>query len=861
MWCHLSTRIKSIRSLRSVVLVLILVALSTTFLFTHVSHAVAGVNQTLSFQGRLTASSGGVVPDGNYNIQFKIYQDGSGTAAGNPGGTLKWTESYINNGGTAGVQVKDGYFSVNLGSVTPFGTSVDWNQDTLWLSMNVAGASASCTTFNTSPCAADGEMLPMKQITSTPYALNAGQVGGKTADNFVQLGQGVQTDASLNTSSIFINKVAAGNLVQLQNAGTDIFTIGATGDLTFGSTADKTISIASADADTSGNSLSVSAGNGGTGTGSTGGDLILQGGSAGGTDGNGGNVQIDAGASAGTGSGGSISIGSVNASDISIGSTTAAVTQTISIGANDTTGSVTNVTVGSGGSAAGGTTAIQSKDDTTVTTNGTQKARFSSTSDTLYVGNANASGQATTANGFTIQGTSSTGSNTQGGSVTLQAGAATSGNANGGTLTLGGGDGVGTGSAGLVVITTPTFQTASQQDCAANCSVTQANVDSNGVVILNATAPNLTVTLNDPTIPTAGRIMYVSAASTSSDFTLSINSGDISNQLTLRKNTTATLLWNGSDWTVASASNSTSLQDVYDNTTKSSGSADVTLGGGSGSSTSGITIRDSSITPADGSLLQVENATGDTLLAVNNKTDGTSNIQVGTGSGNGTPTLFTVDKATSAPVITDDALLGSMYYDTTLGELQCYEAAGWGACSASPDDFVTLSPEYANAVVHSTGTGTMTTDLCSDALNINDGSSSQATICGTNETYNYYNWTSAATTDQTRSIYVTYQLPTSFKGFVTGSTTLTGLTDDADSTVSYQVYRNNSADGLTACGITVPVSTGVQTSWQKAVASGTADPATCDFEAGDSIVFKINLSAKNDANAYASTLGFAFSNK
>ena len=169
-WCHLPTIFKRRLALRTAGLLTLCVALITTLVFANVSHASTGVNQTLSFQGRLLSSSGAVVPDGHYNIQFKIYQDGDGTTAGDTGGTLKWTESYVNDGGTSGVEVKDGFFSVNLGSLNAFGTQVDWNQDTLWLSMNIAGSSTSCTTFGGSGCTADGEMLPMKRITSTPYA-------------------------------------------------------------------------------------------------------------------------------------------------------------------------------------------------------------------------------------------------------------------------------------------------------------------------------------------------------------------------------------------------------------------------------------------------------------------------------------------------------------------------------------------------------------------------------------------------------------------------------------------------------------------------------------------------------------------
>ena len=247
------------------------------------------------------------------------------------------------------------------------------------------------------------------------------------------------------------------------------------------------------------------------------------------------------------------------------------------------------------------------------------------------------------------------------------------------------------------------------------------------------------------------------------------------------------------------------------------------------------------------------------------------NIQVGGGVNGGPTTLFTLDRAASAPIAANnDALLGSMYYDTSLGKLQCYEADGWGACGSSPDVIVTLSPEFTNAVLHgpsggTVGVGTMTSDICSDALNINDGSSSQPTICGTNETFNFYKWTSPQPTSQTYGIYVTYQLPSTFKSFASGSTSLMGRTDNGSSggsaTVTYKVYRNNSSSGLSQCGSTVSVSTGTVSSWQIGQASGAADPSTCSFGPGDSIVFEIDMTASKDANAYVGNLGFTFSNK
>ena len=202
-----------------------------------------------------------------------------------------------------------------------------------------------------------------------------------------------------------------------------------------------------------------------------------------------------------------------------------------------------------------------------------------------------------------------------------------------------------------------------------------------------------------------------------------------------------------------------------------------------------------------------------------------------------------------------------MYYDTSLGKLQCYEADGWGACGSSPDSIVTIAPEYNNAVLHGTGVGTMVSDICSGPLDINDGSSGQPNVCGANETYNFYKWTSPQATAQTYSIYVTYQLPANFSGFASGQTSIMGRTDSTNSTVQYQVYRNAADTGMTACGSPVTVSSGSVASWQTGIASGTADPSTCGFAAGNSIVFKVNVTASQNASAYVGNLNFTFNNR
>jgi hypothetical protein len=1153
------------------------------FFMTPSTNAATGVAQQMNFQGRLLNSQGATVADGFYNVQFKIYQDGDGQSVGNttgsPAGTLKWTESYL-NANSQGVMVKNGFMSVQLGSVTAFGSSVDWNKDTLWLSMNIAGTNGSCTPF--SSCSPDGEMIPMKRLSSNAYSLNSGLLGGFSSAQFVQLAQGVQTDASSNTNSIYINKTNTGNLLAFQLSGADIFTVTNAGDVTFGANANHTLSIATAAASAAGKSLTIGGGAAGTGGSAlAGGDLTIQGGAGGGTNGNGGNVTINAGAKNASGADGTLNIGTSNTSNVQIGSTTlSSGTQTVSIGNNNTSGGTTNVTIGAGGSATGGTTTVQAKGNITLNTNGITRATFDA-SNGLYLGNGLT---AAAPNNFTISGTGSSTTAVAGGALTIQGGNATVGNANGGNVTIAGGTGFGTGANGLVVLSTPTFSTTTNDpNCytsgalvAATCTIAAASVNGSAAILVGFNQSGQTASLPNPTIATAGRVVYVTAANGSSDFSLSVNGGGTGNIIAMRQNTSATMLWNGTAWTAAGASSSTTLQSAYDNTLQSAGGAELIVS--STSNTKGLTIRDSSVNPVNATLLSVQTASAATLLSINSNvteyvtnagaetagassstfpantwavvggstvsryttvgsfiatgqastsvvtttaandgvkntlstsltantnynvsfaarlssgtftdmnvyysingtaasvactttqavntsiwtkvnctfaapssgitssnailirqtgsgtartfyidnlsvtiaadynyatdgsvgdstnfttnwstvstatiarsttvgndasdsaqvtttgtgqgvrnklsinplsstlyrvtayaasttagfnnftvrysrdggtnfvscadyntqtvsssvtsftkitcyitTDGTAatnpyvyftqtdatgrvfyvdtfsmtlsssttpNVQIGGGVNGGPVTLFTLDKGASAPIASNnDALLGSMYYDTSLGKLQCYEADGWGACGSSPDNIVTISPEYTNAVLHGTGVGTMTSDLCSDTLNINDGSSSQPTICGTNETYNFYKWTSPQSSAQTYSIYVTYQLPASFKEFSSGQTSVMGRTSSANSTVQYQVYRNDPATGLSQCGSTVSVSTGSVASWQVGTASGAADPSTCGFAPGNSLVFKIDVVASQNANAYVGNLGFTFSNR
>jgi len=247
-------------------------------------------------------------------------------------------------------------------------------------------------------------------------------------------------------------------------------------------------------------------------------------------------------------------------------------------------------------------------------------------------------------------------------------------------------------------------------------------------------------------------------------------------------------------------------------------------------------------------------------LTITLNTNTASNVQVGGGNKGGPATLLTLDRSASAPIASNnDAYLGSMYYDTTSGRIQCYEADGWGACGAAPDNIVNLNPEYAGAVLNGTGIGTMTADFCSNdtALTVNTG------LCSTGQAKNFYKWNSPQATQQTYSIYVTYQLPATFNGFSSDDTVqLVARVDDAtNASVTYEMFKSTGS-AVTQCGTgetnVITGGGGAANTWYSYGVNGN-ESTGCSFSAssaGNFVIFKINLKAKGNANAYVSTLSF-----
>lgn len=111
----------------------------------------ATIPQLINYQGTLANASGTtLVPDGNYNVEFKIY----GVATG---GTALWTEKW--DGTTSPVVVTGGTFNVMLGTHSVFPAGFFADHPVAYLGVKVGTTS---------------EMLPRQRIASVGYAFAAG---------------------------------------------------------------------------------------------------------------------------------------------------------------------------------------------------------------------------------------------------------------------------------------------------------------------------------------------------------------------------------------------------------------------------------------------------------------------------------------------------------------------------------------------------------------------------------------------------------------------------------------------------------------------------------------------------------------
>lgn len=165
---------------------------------TQTALAAPGINRQIPFQGRVVNLNGTTVVNATYPFTFSLYTVPTG-------GTAIWTE-------TKTLTVSNSIFGTNLGSSTAIPSSVDFNQDALYLGINFNG---------------DGEMTPRIQIAAVPQAINAEKVSGLTVTDTT----GTLTIPNSATISFGASFTTSANALSLVTTGATSVTLPTTGVL------------------------------------------------------------------------------------------------------------------------------------------------------------------------------------------------------------------------------------------------------------------------------------------------------------------------------------------------------------------------------------------------------------------------------------------------------------------------------------------------------------------------------------------------------------------------------------------------------------------------------------------------------
>ncbi len=165
---------------------------------------VSAVPSTMNFQGRLADASGTIVPDGLYNMQFKLFTVSTG-------GSNVWNETRET---TNRVQVTNGLFSTKLGEVTPISASL-FASGSLYFEITLP--TPGTATCNTASCASwESPMTPRHQMSTSAYAFqaeNSSTLDGVDSTQFARNDQantfaGAQTIQASSTTAFRVQNAA-----------------------------------------------------------------------------------------------------------------------------------------------------------------------------------------------------------------------------------------------------------------------------------------------------------------------------------------------------------------------------------------------------------------------------------------------------------------------------------------------------------------------------------------------------------------------------------------------------------------------------------------------------------------------------
>jgi len=207
---------------------------------TPTSHAVQSVPYQMNFQGRLNDSTGAPMPNGTYNMRFRIYSVASG-------GSSVWSEQRSVYSGTGVTVTTGGLFSVQLGSVSVLTPSIFNSASSLYLEVELpTPATATCAT---SSCESytEGPMTPRNPIASSPSAINSDMLDGLDSSAFATAtgGSGYIQNQSASSQSADFRIGGTGSASALQSTSLDMRATNAGGNLVIGETYAGSITLAS----------------------------------------------------------------------------------------------------------------------------------------------------------------------------------------------------------------------------------------------------------------------------------------------------------------------------------------------------------------------------------------------------------------------------------------------------------------------------------------------------------------------------------------------------------------------------------------------------------------------------------------
>ena len=797
-----------------------------------------GVNEQINFQGRLFTEEGATVEDGFYNIRFQIYSGGDGEEEGNPDGTLLWTEDHLNDN-DEGVTVQNGFLSVALGSIEPFGSDIDWNDDTLWLSINIANTDEECSSFD--DCDPDGEMLPMKRLTATPYSLNSALLGGIPSSDFVQLGRGVQ-EVDSSDAAIHVDQVGSGDLLDLQADGEDILRLDQSGNLEFGGDDDRSIAVRSASSG-DGSSLTVSAGDAATDSDEAGGDLVLRGGDGDG-DGDDGVVRVESILEV-------VDLADADSDTIICHNSDYQIASCDSDFATESYVTLQNAYEGGSSIQTSGedgdfVTTLADDTDFLVDIEDESSGRFAvqddgtdvlgvTDSDVAVNGDFQATGdtvaRAAEDGAGTFQLQNSNGAalfsldSTQEENIVANSGAEDADSFDSDWTAF---DGDGTA--------TITRNDSDETNIASGVASVQVETSDNDEVGVRNHLAEDPATDTDYTVSFSARL---GSGPSFDDLEVAYSPDGGSTLATCDEDTYSSQEITDDQWQQISCVLTTPADSV---------------------SEANLIIRQASA-PGDSRTFYIDNAS---MINQDASAQASANsLRVGGATGQGA-TLLTLDSYADAPFSdADAAFAGSMYFDTSQGSIQCYDGSVWTACGATPDTNVTLTPEYAGAILNGdddSGAGMMTAEFCA-----NDDDLDVGNLCEPGESRSFYQWTSPQASMQSYNIFVSYELPPTFESFAGSNTIrLTWRTDSEsgeDGTVAYQVFREASDGGVTSCdGSNESTETDPAADvWHTTIFEG--NELECGFSSNDRLIFKIDVSARDNANVYVEDIDFTYSHQ